>query len=63
MKLKLSELIRQVCHRCGRELSSAGLWFEDWLGNRYCSYRCKHLKLQKDKKQEAVTWLQNNVRD
>ncbi len=60
MKIKLSDLIRQVCHRCGKELPVGKAWFEDWVSNRYCSYRCKYLSLEKDKKQQEIKWLQEN---
>jgi len=63
MKIKLSDLMRDTCSRCGAELCYAGLWFEDWLGNRYCSYRCKYLTLEKEKEKVGSTITISDAND
>jgi len=47
MKIKMSDILKYVCSRCSKELGPYGTWYEDKLGNKYCSYRCKVLSEEK----------------
>ena len=45
----MSDIIRKdFCDQCNRELGDPSMWHKDFLGNKFCSYRCKILYEEKE---------------